>query len=698
MYKNFLRPHHYRMPEKLPALVQLWILRILVPLGGHRHFITGTGFTSDSLAQIIGLENWVDPDNEKFDQQLALSDLRKLHRNAEAHTSDMLPSEFLDKNLERLSQLVGLSEADCRVLKFVVMLKNERLLDEAADHLGMLSTGKVISVLSFLLGLPEKDVRVTLGAHGLLAQSGLVSIDRSCRASLDGKLGLLSEGFADHIVSSDTDVVGLLRDTVSPAEPARLTLNDYEHIDASLSLMRTFVRHAVKTGKKGTNVFIYGEPGTGKSELVRVLAAELGCELFEVTAEDDDGDAIGGESRLRAFRAAQSFFGNRKAMIVFDEVEDVFNDAEMSLGGKSTAQIHKAWVNRMLEANPVPTIWLSNSARCLDAAFVRRFDIVVELPVPPKKHRARIIEGAYGTLLDAKGVDRLAEAEVLAPAVVTRVASVVHAIRGELGDERAASAIELLISNTLAAQGHPALETRRPERPPEVYDPAYVNADADLVALAAGVVINKTGRLCLYGPPGTGKTAFGRWLAERLDAPLHIKRGSDLMSKWVGDNEKNIARAFFEAQRDGAVLMIDEVDGFLLDRRHAQRGWEVSLVNEMLTQIESFSGVFVASTNLMDDLDRAALRRFDVKVGFRYMKPDQAWAMFKRVCERMRLARPGTALKRRVMRLDTLTPGDFASVVRRMRFQLSHSASDIVSALEGECELKGVSKSTMGFV
>ena len=80
--------------------------------------------------------------------------------------------------------------------------------------------------------------------------------------------------------------------------------------------------------------------------------------------------------------------------MVFDEVEDVFNDGGGLFGVKSTAQRCKAWINRMLEDNPVPTLWLSNSIGCLDPAFIRRFDMVIELPVPPRAQRERIIRDA----------------------------------------------------------------------------------------------------------------------------------------------------------------------------------------------------------------------------------------------------------------------------------------------------------------
>ena len=89
--------------------------------------------------------------------------------------------------------------------------------------------------------------------------------------------------------------------------------------------------------------------------------------------------------------------------------------------------------------------------------------------------------------------------------------------------------------------------------------------------------------------------------------------------------------------------LLDEADSFLQDRKDAQRSWEISQVNEMLTQIESFEGVFIASTNLMDSLDAAALRRFDLKVHFDYLKPGQAWAMFQDTAGRLGFEADGPA-------------------------------------------------------
>ncbi|MFO7804376.1 MAG: AAA family ATPase, partial [Paracoccaceae bacterium] len=129
--------------------------------------------------------------------------------------------------------------------------------------------------------------------------------------------------------------------------------------------------------RKGVNIFIYGCPGTGKSQLSRVIAQEVDCNLFEVTREDHDGDPISGERRLRSVRTAQYAIEDKSALLLFDEVEDIFGMSDDMWGIQSPAQSHKGWLNQTLENNPIPTFWLTNSIDEIDAAFIRRFDMVI---------------------------------------------------------------------------------------------------------------------------------------------------------------------------------------------------------------------------------------------------------------------------------------------------------------------------------
>lgn len=685
------------------TIVRLWMLRLLVPLGLHRSVLTGFGFEIESQAEFLGMGDFLNDDNQVSSIPKARIKLRQLHLDSERKRAAAVLPECLQRNVARLSALVGLSANDGRILAFVVLLLNERMLSETADRLGRLPLNKLYQLLSVLLDMPVPDVRAALSVQGALARSGLVSLQRSGGNALSDTFNLLSDNFANHIASLDADPVSLIKETVALCTPPHLALSDYPHLQTGLDVLRPYLQHAVSTGRKGVNIFLHGPPGTGKSQLARVLAADLGCELFEVASEDAEGDPISGGRRLRAFRAAQCFFAQHQALILFDEVEDVFDDTENFLGSKSSAQRRKAWVNRTLEDNAVPALWLSNTIADLDPAFVRRFDMLLELPVPPKAQRERILQTECVDLLSPASISRLADAAALAPAVVARAAAVGRAIAPQVGAVQAAQAVELLVNSTLQAQGHPALP--RPPSPhatltTDVYDASLVSADADLLQLAAGLQRSRAGRLCLFGPPGTGKTAYGRWLAGQLGVPLHVKRASDLMSEWVGGNEKNIAQAFRQAEQDGALLLIDEVDSFLQDRRGAKRSWEVSLVNEMLTSMETFEGVFIASTNLMHGLDPAALRRFDLKVKFDYLQPAQAAALLGRYCHSLGLAPPANnaATLARLTRLQGLTPGDFAAVVRQSRFLPLTDADSLLAALAAECALKSLQSPPMGFM
>ena len=117
----------------------------------------------------------------------------------------------------------------------------------------------------------------------------------------------------------------------------------------------------------------------------------------------------------------------------------------------------------------------------------------------------------------------------------------------------------------------------------------------------------------------------------------------------------------------------------------------------MLTQMESFPGVFIASTNLMEGLDQAALRRFDLKVKFDYLKAAQSVDLLRRYCVQLSLPEPSTDVVHRVTRLACLTPGDFAAVIRQHRFRSLDSIAALMSALEAECALKQGGKHAIGF-
>ena len=683
--------------EQGSHITRLWALRALVLLGGHRKFIHAHGFSDDSLAGFIGFDLENSEEFIDFDQKIAIVRLRELHAEAEISLSKVATvPEVLAKNIQRLRTLIEMTEVECRLLEFAVLIHNENFLDDAMDCLGSLSSAQAFHALSIILTVPFEQVSTALKSQGSLKKSGLISLDNNCNCPLRAKLDLPTKNFTSQILSSEDDPICWLKDSVAPSTPALLSLGDYDHVGDSLSILQPYFAQAVLSRRKGVNVLIHGAPGTGKTQLAKVLAQTLNCELFEISSQDDEGDPVDGFKRLKAYRAAQSFFSTRRVIFMFDEVEDVFSD-----GGffrPSTAQNHKGWVNRMLEENMIPTVWLSNNIGNMDPAFIRRYDMVFELDTPPQSQREKILREACADMVDFDRVKHISHSEELTPAVVSRAVSVVRSIHKELGAEKTAQAVEHLIFNTLKFQGHPIPRKNDPNQLPELYELDYLQTDVDLAGIAEGLAHSRAGKLCLFGPPGTGKTAFGRWVAEQLKCPLLVKRASDLLSMYVGGTEKNIARAFMEAEKGQAILMIDEMDSFLNDRRSAIRSWEKIHVNEMLTQMEGFSGIFIASTNLMEDLDQAALRRFDLKIRFDYLDHDQAKRLFHRYCQQLSLGLPSAADLHQIGQMRNLTPGDFATVSRQHRFHPLTNCSDLSRSISAECAIKEGVGNPMGFV
>jgi transitional endoplasmic reticulum ATPase len=675
-------------PDAVDPIVRLWLLRLLVPLEGRRQLIGPYSFDNEEIAQLFDLPG-CSASSSDFDAQLARQKLYRCYQAAEKHAHKQVLPTLLANNIQKLTDLVGLSEVEAQLLGFTVLLSNNSWLDQVTGWLGReLNSIKVYHILSVLLAIPESAIRKALSPSSVLSQTGLLSLDRDYNQQLDQKLNLLSASFADRLMTESGSPMDWLRDMVVKSPAPHLMLDDYSHIQGRLALLLPYLQHALSHRRKGVNVFLYGAPGTGKTQLTRLLAQHLACPLYEVSSEDENREPINGKDRLCAFRAAQAFFQKSATFMVFDELEDVFNDNEGFFGKKSTAQTRKAWMNRLLEGNQIPTFWLGNSIDSIDPAFIRRFDWVIELPVPPKAQRERIIRDSCSSLLTDTAIKRLANCEELAPAVVTRAAQVMSTLSGQFPAEQLSTELHQLIDTTLMAQGHPGLTTDHAVRLPDFYDPALLNCDADLKQIAEGIQRHGSARLCLFGPPGTGKSAYSRWLADYLDKPLHIKRGADILSQWVGGTEKNMARAFRQAEQDKAVLMIDEIDSFLQERKTSQHSWEVTAVNEMLTRMEAYNGVFIASTNRMEGLDEAALRRFDLKVKFDALLPEQAWLLLQSHCQALGLAEPNAELKTVLQQLDGLTPGDFAVLERQHRFRPMTDATAMVAALQAECALK----------
>lgn len=195
------------------------------------------------------------------------------------------------------------------------------------------------------------------------------------------------------------------------------------------------------------------------------------------------------------------------------------------------------------------------------------------------------------------------------------------------------------------------------------YDFNMVNANTDLKDLVRKLKKSKVKNygILLYGEAGVGKSYLAEYIAQELHMPFLKKRASDLLGKFVGETEANTANAFKEANKNKALLVFDEADSFLFDRKYAKQEFNVSSVNEVLTQMETHPYPFVMTTNLKEKLDPASMRRFIFKIKFDYMKPEHIQAGVKTY-----FGKKYKLSEEQLNQLSYLTAGDFKVAKRKI--------------------------------
>ena len=667
----------FYVDSEIYELTTLWTLRTIFNLGGERELLRSG---CDDVLDFLGIES-KEPKEEE---------IQNLKNRFEILEKSQISCGLkdLEHNLNLLQGNLGLNSTERDILRFVAIMYNYEVISNACSLLGDLNNIQATKAISKILNLRFSDVQKAFKKDGIFAKTSIVKLENNVH-NLKYKIDVINNNFMCDLFVKCESMDEIFESAIKPCNKTNLTTKNYPHIKEDMKILLSFLKNAVSKKQKGVNVLLYGSAGTGKTELSKVIASELNLKLYEVAY--DDGDGYANEyQRIRSYCLAQNVLSAGSNLLMYDEAEDIFNT-----NNDEKRQYGKAFINRSLETNELPTIWITNNILDMDEAVVRRFNLAIEIGIPTEDVRAKIIKKYSENLIDSKLVKKLAKNQFVAPAVVSNASLVVS----NLNTKDKNKAFERVISNTLKAQGYDEIE--KDEKPsadlPSSYDPNFVNSDCDLNELIQGIKESKNARICLYGVPGTGKSAYAKFIAKSLKKPIIIKKGSDLLSMYLGETEKNIALAFKEAKDKKAVLVFDEVDSFLQDRSMAARSWEVTQVNEMLVQMESFDGIFIATTNLIDNLDKACLRRFDLKLEFGYLLPDQAQNLFKKECALLKVKFDENASKK-VSNLGLLAPGDFASVRRQANFRPIKNGDDFCHRLELEVALKKEAKNVkIGF-
>ena len=437
-------------------------------------------------------------------------------------------------------------------------------------------------------------------------------------------------------------------------------------------------------------IHLHGPAEVGKRTICAGLAASVGRSLLRV-----DGvawlAAAEPHALLRRIRC-EAFL--RKALVLFD-------DADLLGEGRHTPQLQDLAHFIRSHAEPV---FVAAGSQILQLGDLVDDLLPFEVKTPPSERREEIWRLAIGELPLAPAADvdarDLARKYNLPPGKIRKAARQAVALAGLRGEHEQLRQRDLVQATTALLVHHLGTVADRVEKTLDWED--LILPEDCLRTLKEIVrryrhqaqVMDEWGfrskfvygigiSVLFSGPPGTGKTMTAGILARELDMELFRIDLSRVVSKWIGETEKNLARVFDEGKASQAIILFDEADS-LFGRRGEVRSsvdrYSNLEVNYLLQRMETYEGISILTTNQSQSMDEAFMRRITFKVPFpfpdestrerlwRSMIPSAAWVSkavnFRQLADKFEFS--GGHIKNAILRAAFLAAEDKQPISQRL--------------------------------
>ncbi len=597
--------------------------------------------------------------------------------------------------LNEIKRVFNLNENETSVLQFLYLKETVEGLETVFRNpsLKMDELNKSVRNYCHFFNMSPHDLKDMLKKDSALVGSGLISRDqRTSTIEIESHVTSFLAGI------STLDLTATYFEKAN--RTADLSVDDFALPRENTAVIQSLL--AATPSVLGCNILLHGTPGTGKTEFSKSLAKDVDAELYFVKQTDDDGDERL-SYRKTALVAAQNLLRERKCILVVDEADPIINTTSgIFMCDMKDKNDEKSWINHYIENSKINIIWISNRIQGIDDSTKRRFSYAQEFREPEIKQRLKAwqIQTRQNriTFLNEKTLEKLASQYHVSPGTIALALRDIEATQPKASNTLKLASLRNILSQK---QAFCAGNKTSMSRVSSNYSLEGLNTDIslDTVRTTISRFYDKLNHensdleipnlnLLLLGPPGSGKTEFVKHLSERIEKELVIKRTSDLLSKYVGEAEQNIARAFRDAEAKNALLFLDEADSLFINRAGASHSWEVSQTNELLCQMEQFKGVLVCATNFDKHLDKAVLRRFGYKIKFDYLKPEANLIFFNKFLASL-IKQPLTEVEtQQLCSIQRLAPGDFKVVYQKHYLNGHADSQELIADLQAEVAMK----------
>lgn len=407
-------------------------------------------------------------------------------------------------------------------------------------------------------------------------------------------------------------------------------------------------------------ILLYGASGTGKTSFAKSLSKYAGKTPYFL----DDNENLWIASKCTSFNE----------VLIIDEADDLLNEGLFSFMKESK----KAKLNKDLDDIDKPCIFITNTLKYADKSVLRRFHYIIKFADLSDKENAFLwqknIENINKILVEQE-IEEYAKKYSLPIGIVSK--AVDSAVSCYKSKEKRKKMFESILESHSNLRNKNSITKFEPK---SNFNMEFLNTDISVDTIKSYIEHYKNMEekercaILFHGEPGTGKTEFARFLAELTGFDHKTVSVSDFLSPYVGETEKNIAKAFKEAVKKNMVLIFDEADSLISDRRGAVRSWEVSQVNEFLAQLDRYKGVFIATTNFVKQFDMAAMRRFNWKVEFKSIAQNKIKQAFEYFFPQVDFS----GLDDKFKNIQKITAGDIAVIISKVKFVENIKGSEIV--------------------